>query len=309
MISGSGGEVHGGGTEFTAEGMEVVLREACEVASLDSTGAELLRLGSNAVYRLASLPVIVRIARDRAVLAEMERAVGVARWLETVSFPATRVLAGVAQPIAVRGLVVTFWESVQEREEYATIGELADLLRQFHWLEEPESLRLPYFDPLAKLSASLDGLNDVSEEDRSFLEERAAKLAKEYDRLDFVLPFGLIHGDANIGNVLRHRDGHAVLIDLDGLALAPREWDLILTAIYYDRYGWHTKAQYAEFVHRYGFDLMNWPGYETLADLRELMMVAWIGHQVGTSDRFAAEFARRMRSLRTGEGRDTWGAF
>ncbi|WP_318658247.1 hypothetical protein [Streptomyces triticiradicis] len=75
MISGSGGEVHGGGTEFTAEGMEVVLREACEAAGLDPTGAELLRLGSNAVYRLASLPVIVRIARDPAVLAEMERAV------------------------------------------------------------------------------------------------------------------------------------------------------------------------------------------------------------------------------------------
>ncbi|WP_406839999.1 phosphotransferase [Streptomyces sp. AHU1] len=51
----------------------------------------------------------------------------------------------------------------------------------------------------------------------------SSPLAKEYDRLDFVLPFGLIHGDANIGNVLRHRDGHAVLIDLDGLALAPRE--------------------------------------------------------------------------------------
>ncbi|KOV51610.1 aminoglycoside phosphotransferase [Streptomyces sp. AS58] len=309
MNSGSGGAAHGGGTEFTAEGMEGVLREACEAAGLDPTGAELLRLGSNAVYRLASLPVIVRIARAPALLADMERSVAVARWLETVAFPATRVLAGVAQPLVVHKRVVTFWESVQEREEYATVGELADLLRHFHWLEEPESLRLPYFDPLAKLSASLDGLTAVSTEDRSFLEERAATLAKEYDRLDSALPFGLIHGDANIGNVLRHRDGHAVLIDLDGLTLAPREWDLILTAIYYDRYGWHSKAEYAEFVHRYGFDLMNWPGYETLADLRELMMVAWIGHQVGTSERYAAEFARRMRSLRTGEGRDSWGAF
>ncbi|MFD5574158.1 hypothetical protein [Streptomyces cadmiisoli] len=51
MISGSGGAAHGGGTEFTAEGMEVVLREACVAAGLDPTGAELLRLGSNAVYR------------------------------------------------------------------------------------------------------------------------------------------------------------------------------------------------------------------------------------------------------------------
>ncbi|MFF7530765.1 hypothetical protein ACFZB2_16950 [Streptomyces bobili] len=32
-----------------------------------------------------------------------------------------------------------------------------------------------------------------------------------------------------------------------------RERDLILTALCYDRYGWHTKAEYAEFIHRYGF--------------------------------------------------------
>ncbi|MGW1504727.1 phosphotransferase family protein [Streptomyces mirabilis] len=309
MISGSGEGTGSSGTEFTAEGLEPVLREACAAPGLDYRGAELLRLGSNAVYRLASLPVIVRIARDPAVLAEMERAVGVARWLEEQDFPATRVPASIVQPLVAGGLVATFWESVQDNEEYATVGELADLLRRLHWLEEPEFLSLPYFDPLAKLAASLEGLDGISGEDRTFLEERAASLAKDYDRVDFVLPFGMIHGDASIGNILRHRDGHAVLIDLDGFALAPREWDLVQTAMFYDRYGWHTKAEYAEFVHRYGFDLMNWPGYETLADLRELMMVAWLGHQVATSERSAAEFARRVRSLRTGEGREEWGPF
>ncbi|MEU1465592.1 aminoglycoside phosphotransferase family protein [Streptomyces sp. NPDC005727] len=310
MISGSdGGWEDGGDAGFTAGGTAPVLRDACRSAGLDPAGAELLRLGSNAVYRLVSEPVIVRIARDPAVLPEMERAVDVARWLEQSNFPAARVPRDTAQPVVVGGRVVTFWESVQEREEYATVGELADLLKRLHWLEEPESMGLPYFDPHSKLASSLAGLDGISDRDREFLEGRAAELAKEYDRLDFVLPFGMIHGDANIGNVLRHRDGHAVLIDLDGLALAPREWDLILTAIYYERYGWHTREEYAEFVHRYGFDLMNWPGYDTLADLRELMMVAWIGHQVTTSERFAAEFQKRMHSLRTGEGRAKWGAF
>ncbi|MGW9502848.1 aminoglycoside phosphotransferase family protein [Streptomyces albidoflavus] len=250
MISGSNGGPDGGGTEFTAEGLEPVLQEACATAGLDSRGAELLRLGSHAVYRLPSAPIVVRIARDPSLLDEMDRAVKVARWLEAQDFPANRVPASVAQPLVVGGLVVTFWESVQDSEEFATVGELADLLRRLHWLEEPESLGLPYFDPMAKLTTSLEGLDGVAGEDREFLEQRAAKLAKDYDRLDFVLPFGMIHGDANIGNVLRHREGHAVLIDLDGLALAPREWDLILTAIYYDRYGWHTKTEYAEFVHR-----------------------------------------------------------
>jgi Ser/Thr protein kinase RdoA (MazF antagonist) len=207
------------------------------------------------------------------------------------------------------GRAVTFWESVQEGEEYGTVAELADLLRRLHWLEEPETLRLSYFDPFAKVWGSLRRLEGVAQEDRTFLEERAGALNKEYDRLDFVLPFGMIHGDANIGNVLRHRDGHAVLIDLDGLSLAPREWDLILTAIYYERYGWHTRAQYEEFVFHYGFDLMNWPGYSVLADVRELMMVVWIGHQATTSARSAEEFARRVRSLRTGEGRSEWRPF
>ncbi|GDY56648.1 hypothetical protein SVIO_072710 [Streptomyces violaceusniger] len=271
-------------------------------------GAELVRLGSHAVYRLGA-PVIVRIARDPDSLEEMERAVRVARWLESEDFPATRVLAEVPQPSVVGGRVVTFWESAQEREEYATVEELADLLRRLHWLEEPESLGLPYFDPVAKLWKGLESLDAVAEDDRKFLEERAGKLAKEYDRLDFVLPFGLIHGDANIGNVLRHRDGHAIMIDLDDFTLAPREWDLVLTAIFYDRFGWHTRSEYEAFVYRYGFDLMNWPGYSVLADLRELMMVVWLGQQVSASTKSAEEFARRINSLRAGNDRRDWKPF
>ncbi|MEU0950717.1 hypothetical protein ABZ379_50180 [Streptomyces canus] len=121
MISGSSGEPDGG-AEFTAEGLEPLLRQACETAELDAHGAELLRLGSNAVYRLASAPVIVRIARDRSVLAEMERALNVTRWLETRDFPAMRVPAEVAQPLVVGGRVVTFWESVQEHDSALNLG-------------------------------------------------------------------------------------------------------------------------------------------------------------------------------------------
>ncbi|MYR55088.1 hypothetical protein GTY54_02100 [Streptomyces sp. SID625] len=70
-----------------------------------------------------------------------------------------------------------------------------------------------------------------------------ARLGEEYGRLRFALPFEVIHGDAHIGNVLRHRNGQAIPSDLDGFALAPREWDLVLTAIHFDRYGWHTRPQ------------------------------------------------------------------
>jgi aminoglycoside phosphotransferase (APT) family kinase protein len=153
---------------------------------------------------------------------------------------------------------------------------------------------------------SLDG---VREADRAFLEERVERLQKEYNRLDFVLPFGMIHGDASIGNILRDRSGRAVLIDLDDFCLAPREWDLIQTAVFYDRFGWHARAEYESFVFRYGFDLMNWPGYRVLADVRELMMTLWLGHAAATEEKASAEFARRVETIRTGGSRREWKPF
>ncbi|TKA04551.1 phosphotransferase enzyme family protein [Actinacidiphila oryziradicis] len=309
MISGDG-DTPTEAAAFTAEGAGTVLREACRTAGLDPSGAELLRLGSNAVYRLHTAPVIVRIARDRDGLAEMDRAVRVARWLAEQDFPATRVLPGVEQPLTVGGRVVTFWESAQESEEYASLNELADLLRRLHWLEEPHSLGLPYFEPFPKLRASLAELNGtIPADDWTFLDERAGRLHKDYDKLDFVLPFGAIHGDANVGNVLRDHTGQAILIDLDGFSLAHREWDLILTAIYYDRYGWHSRTQYEGFVHHYGFDIMNWPGYPVLADLRELMMTLWMGQQSLTNPKAAEEFTRRVKAIKAGGGRKDWRPF
>jgi aminoglycoside phosphotransferase (APT) family kinase protein len=149
----------------------------------------------------------------------------------------------------------------------------------------------------------------VQERDATYLAERAERLEKDYDRLDFVLPFGLIHGDASIGNILRDRGGHAVLIDLDGFALTPREWDLIQTALFYDRFGWHTRAEYESFVRHYGFDVMNWPGYPAPADIRELMMTLWMGGMAAAEPKAAAEFARRVKDMRTGGSRCGWKPF
>ena len=80
----------------------------------------------------------------------------------------------------------------------------------------------------------------MTPEDRDFLTATLAKLQAAYNSLEFVLPPGVIHGDASVGNVLRDTRGNPVLIDLDGFAIGPREWDLALTAIYYDSFGWHT---------------------------------------------------------------------
>jgi hypothetical protein len=43
-------------------------------------------------------------------------------------------------------------------------------------------------------------------------------------------------------------DGSPVLVDLDGFAVGPREWDLVLTAMYFERFGWHNKEEHLQFL-------------------------------------------------------------
>jgi thiamine kinase-like enzyme len=133
-----------------------------------------------------------------------------------------------------------------------------------------------------------------------------ARLQGEYARLDFALAPGVIHGDANIGNVLRDEHGNPVVIDLDGFAVGPREWDLIQTALFYDHYGWHTREEYETFARVYGYDIMQWPGYPVLADVREFIQVTWMIQKSGESEKTAAEARKRVGALRSGASRKDW---
>ena len=132
------------------------------------------------------------------------------------------------------------------------------------------------------------------------------ELQDAYDGLDFALPQGVIHGDASVGNVLRDRHGTPVLIDLDGFAIGPREWDLVLTAIYYDSFGWHTRQEYQAFARVYGYDIMGWPGYPVLRFIREFLMVTWVIQKAAEGAQVAAEPRKRISALRTGASRTDW---
>jgi hypothetical protein len=96
------------------------------------------------------------------------------------------------------------------------------------------------------------------------------------------------------------------MIDLDNFAVGHREWDLILTAVFYDSFGWHTAGEYEEFARTYGFDIMRWPGYQTLKELSEFLMVTWVITKAEESQRVADEASKRIESLRTGASRKDW---
>jgi aminoglycoside phosphotransferase (APT) family kinase protein len=229
--------------------------------------------------------------------------VAVARWLQSVGYPAVRVV-DVDQPVVTGGRMVTFWDAVSDDgDQYASVAEVAEVLVKLHQLTAPDDLHLPALSPFANARHRIESSTWLTPQDRAFLTATLTQMRALYAGLEFVLPPGVIHGDASIGNVLRDDRGHPVVIDLDGFAAGPREWDLALTAIYYDSFGWHTREDYQDFVRVYGYDIMTWPGYPAMRAVREFLMVTWVIQKAAESGQAAAEATKRIAALRTGASR------
>jgi hypothetical protein len=99
-----------------------------------------------------------------------------------------------------------------------------------------------------------------------------------------------------------------VLLDFEAVAVGPREWDLMPTAVARERFRL-SEEHYREFADAYGFDVRTWAGYPVLREIRELTMTTWLMQNVGESAAAAAEFALRVASLRERDTRRVWTAF
>jgi Ser/Thr protein kinase RdoA (MazF antagonist) len=291
---------------FSSSAALPVLRAACEQAGLDSDGVELVRLGENAIYQLASAPVVVRIARSADRMRRVQKELCVARWLASADVPAVRVYDEIDQLLMVDDHPVSFWQTVTGGEPTPTHADLARLLAAFHGLSGCPC-DMPGFDPLRITESRLAAPDGVTPEDRDFLRSRCGDLNDQLRHLEFALPQGPIHGDAHTRNLLTDR-GQVVLLDFESAATGPREWDLLPTAIACERYGL-AEEQYQEFAAAYGFDVRTWPGYPVLREIRQLTMTTWIMQNVRESPAAAAEFALRVDSLRERDFERAWNFF
>lgn len=294
-------------TDFDADAAAAILRKACEVAEVDPDGIEMLRFGDHAVFRVYGGRIVCRVGRSPDRLTAVRREVTVAEWLAAEGYPAARLVTAAEQPVVVEGHPVTFWEGLADGDKYASAGEMGVLLRRLHELEPPP-FALPLLQPFDKVAQRL-GRATIPDTTRVFLRSMADDLTAEYGHLQFALPVGHLHGDFNIGNVLHDAAGRPKVIDLDGFVTGPREWDLVQTAMYFDSFGWHTEAEYADFVAGYGFDVREWPGYSVLRSIRELLMVTWLSQNASTNPSAAEEVEKRVESLRSGGSRRDWAPF
>ncbi|MFJ9749671.1 phosphotransferase enzyme family protein [Streptomyces chartreusis] len=290
---------------FTSARAARVMAAACRAAGLDGRDAELIRLGENALFRLASVPVIARVARGEEWLNKARVEVAVSRWLEEEGFPAARIVEDLDQPFLIDGHPVTFWHLIVEGDRKATYRELGRVLRDLHALTVPEGLVLPSFAPFDKQQLRLDRAV-IPHDDKVFLRKRWRELQDKYAELAFETPKGPVHGDAHVQNLMVDDQGCVILIDFEAFCYDHPEWDLMVTAVEHHSLGWQTGEQYADFVAAYGRDLYDWPGYETLRGIQEFGMTTWLMQNVQEDEETAAEYRRRIAGLRNDDAPRHW---
>jgi aminoglycoside phosphotransferase (APT) family kinase protein len=291
---------------FTGAEAEATLAEACQAVGLAHGGAELMRLGENAIFRLADDPVVVRIARGREVLDDAAKEVAVAAWLHDARLPAAET-ADYSQPVIVRDKPVTFWKLIDDSGAKPTIADLGSILRRLHDLPVPSTLRLPQLDFFGRVAERIAAA-DLTENDRAFLADRLASLRSQYQEIRFTRPPSAVHGDAHQSNLIERPDGTVVVIDFERFAFGPPESDLSVTATEY-LIGWHSDRDYADFVAAYGYDVMDMDGFPVLRAINELKMTTWLMQNIGESDRVASEFRTRIESLRDDNNPREWRPF
>ncbi|MEU0113624.1 aminoglycoside phosphotransferase family protein [Streptomyces bobili] len=290
---------------FTSERASRVMRAACRAAGLDDEGAELIRLGENALFRLASVPVVVRVARGEEWLPKARKEVAVSRWLIDEGFPATRAVEDLEQPLLVDGHPVTFWHLIVEGDRKATYEELGGILRDLHSMSVPAGLDLPAYEPFDKSALRLERAQ-IPADDKTFLLKRERELQDKFAELRFESPKGPVHGDAHVQNLMVNSQGQVVLIDFEFFCFDHPEWDLMVTAVEHHSLGWQSDEQYGGFVRAYGRDLYDWHGYETLRGLQEFGMTTWLMQNVQEDEGTAAEYRRRIDGLRNDHAPRDW---
>ena len=282
------------------------LAEALDATNVIERGPiELIRIGSNAVFYVGA-DVVARVAPSIEHYENARKQIDVSRWLGDCNYPATRALE-IQQPVIAGSQVVTFWRSISRTTRFASAGTVGSLVRRLHELAAPRDLVLPDLEPFGV--GEVPDFAGLTAADSCYLVEAIHWGRETFRRLPYTLPFGHIHGDANVGNVILDDSGDGVVIDLDGFSLGPREWDLIQTAIFYDRLGWHSRDEYLSFVEAYGYDLLRWEGYPELAKIREIAMTSWLSRKAAGSAATAKEATKRIDAIRTGASRRDWGAY
>jgi Ser/Thr protein kinase RdoA (MazF antagonist) len=274
---------------------------------LDGTGARPVQHAANALYRLPTAGVMLRLSPS-----PVAHLVAVARELAALGVPVAEPADGVPQGVRAGGWWATAWTLHPELPGRLPAAELAGPLAHLHrarlttelprW-DLPGTIR-DFLRPLrtADSAWSRAHLGLTMPELTGRLLERCDEIAHRLATTRWTLPPGTVHGDAHPGNLLRTATGRTVLCDLDTVAWGPREVDLAPAAHGVVRFG-RDRADYETFADSYGFDLLDAPAWPALRALRDLQLAVYLLPRP-TVD--SPELAHRLHTVLNGDDGARW---
>ncbi|MEV6557951.1 aminoglycoside phosphotransferase family protein [Nocardia sp. NPDC051756] len=273
-----------------------VLAKAAEVSGVDLRGAEVIRDGSHAIYRLAD-NIVARIGQPGSI-DDAKRELRVSQWLNDSGIPTVEAETSLTQPVVVDDRPVTWWRLIPDHRP-STPGELGAMLRALHELSPPSEFELPAYDPFTGLEERIDTADMLDRDDRTWLLQHYARLRAQYYSLPNTLSPCVIHGDAWQGNLVVPPSGIPTVLDLDKMSIGRREWDLTQLGVDYTDFSRVPYDDYQSFVTAYGGDdVTEWPGFRILADIQELRWVAFAVAQSAGNGNAARQAKHRIACLR-----------
>ncbi|WP_433204647.1 phosphotransferase enzyme family protein [Nocardia sp. CA-107356] len=282
-----------------------ILESACEEVGLDPSGATLIKFTNNAVYRLDSAPITVRIAGSATVRLRVPKIIAVARWLAQNNMPSVRLVDELPQPLRIDTNAITFWHTVIPGEGALLPDghDLGRILRRYHALPRPP-FDLPEWDLLSSIRQRLEEDEVLTPSEHRFLEHTHTELAQQLATVEYQLPAGPIHGDGFVGNLIAGPAG-TVICDFDSASHGPREWDLTPVAVGKLRFRYPTDYQ-RQVVAEYGFDIAHWPHFPVLRRLRELQLVTSVLPVLRSNPTLLDQWRHRFTSFRNNDPAATW---
>jgi len=279
------------------------LASACDETGIPAAGAHLLHVHSNTVFFLPASNVVARISGGPDGVERIAASLRATRWLSDQGFPTVR--PKVNRVVTLDGIVVSFWEYEETVPADRSMPALARLLRTLHTYGEV-GVDLPQIgNPVYGTAQAVRDFPEAFDgDDRNWLSDELRVCERRWEAMRFVLPTGLVHGDAHPNNVLYTRRG-ALLGDWDHVGYGPPEWDLV-QAIYFHR-RFPTPSDDLDAAARiYGWDLREWSEVDTLVGIGEISGLGSYIRTAAANPGTRAELAYRIKTLREHDTQAPW---
>ncbi|MBD2338523.1 aminoglycoside phosphotransferase family protein [Calothrix sp. FACHB-156] len=214
--------------------VQTAIQTLCEVAQkqgINFDRAIVLADHSNLLVHLHHTPVVARVATTTGTVrkgdAWLKREIAVASHLAMrgapIIPPSTVVAPG---PYHHNGLVLSFWEFVEELDEPVNPTLAGRALRECHEALVNFQGELPVLDALSEseqIFSQLQNEGVFSSADTNMLQRVNERLKTQFQQLQ--LPMQAVHGDSNPSNVLNTTRG-VLWADWEDTFIAPIFWDI-----------------------------------------------------------------------------------